>query len=561
LSGRVLVDGEVPPEILLVGARYEEEAPVGPIELNRAEAYAIAWERRLSGHAWETTLTDEQGGFQFVGLDPDWDLRLAVEAWYWAPEVPGANLFRAHNSPVELRLTSLPSLRGRVVQAGSREPVPGCIGASTIECTAGSRTSGLTTDEEGRFRVPLGGFPIQSAKLQLSSPGLGSLELDVPQVPDAGMDLGDLVLDPTTTVTLLVHDRNGQPIQGAHARRSSEPLGLRDTTDVHGIALLDVPVAGQQRVRIEALGFVAVEVDLDPSTVSAAKPLEVELAALPALRLRLDTKGIDYRGGLLVQLVCESAEPFREGLVRNAAPIQTELGAPSSPRQRSWPASDGVGPHTTLDYSLIPGEELLTIPGLDPAVPIRALLLDATGYILDECVVTPADLESGEPIALVLDRRPGGLRIRVEEVGGNSIPATLIVGTMSASTAISGSVAELYPLWAESVSVLARSPGFSPRQVTITVSEGAWHDEVIVLEPGRSLTIRAIDRQGKSVPVVATIVRMDGHNVGQHVHLSDGSARIDDLPNAPFELHVRVGDAWVVRRVSTGELEVVINAH
>ena len=197
-----------------------------------------------------------------------------------------------------LELTALPALRGRVIDAVSRLPLAGV----DVDCNVtfqDGRTSpsmNYSCEEDGSFHVPLrssdpeplwsgsGPWPtFRTIWLTLRRGGRSaSFQFDGSDLESPG-DVGTLEMAPGRSLSFVVLDQGGRPIEGAtaYAGDYSEPTNADGEGQLHEVG------SEVQEVSFGARGFGVIRRSLPRSL---EEPLEVELPAANILTIQVASK-------------------------------------------------------------------------------------------------------------------------------------------------------------------------------------------------------------------------------------------------------------------------------
>ncbi|MEQ1893132.1 MAG: carboxypeptidase-like regulatory domain-containing protein, partial [Planctomycetota bacterium] len=328
---------------------------------------------------------EERGKFSFGGLPLDWKGRLAVEQFTFL-DGTFAQFFDAPAEDLVLHLSARPQIVGRLLEPDG-SPAGGVEVTYEYARDNGTLMSSLTTLADGRLRIFGGGWG-ERATLALAADGgqRGWLHLETaPFEPAAGLDLGELMLEPTRARALGVRATDGSPITDACARiEVARPeIGCAGWTDAAGKATLFLPER-PCTVRVSAFGFADQVV-----TVAPAETLEFALEPLTILSLSLVGTELD-------SLALRSPQ---------AAFVWDPTDGPD------WEYQDDVGAWQWNERTpALHGEPwryrydlsqptTLTLVGLVPDQPFELELFDADGHSL---AVHTTRLAAGERAALTL---------------------------------------------------------------------------------------------------------------------------------------------------------------
>jgi len=351
----------------------------------------------------KTVQPEDEGRFVFGELAPSWSGKLVVSDFPFA----NGEFSLALDSPrpdLVLALHSGPAIVGRILDP-SGQPAERIEGGfqrrlgSTPEALNDITTGSFQCRADGRFRIRIiDHYDSGSLTLRVESEGVGYLRLETPVfTPAAGLDLGDLQLEPVRAVAFTAHDPNGSPIEGAFARIDGLPWSQRGaSTGADGKGSLTFAPDRSVDVRVSAPGFAdrVQRVPLEESAEFVLEPLAVldlQLAAplaAQAAKVRLTSD--------------RSAFVWDDhGDWDDVADVQVELGGIKF-NERLGPKADG-----RREYSFqhqYDGHYHLV--GLAPDVPVTVEVLDEQGRVLASDSVSVASqstakLALGDPNAPV----------------------------------------------------------------------------------------------------------------------------------------------------------------
>jgi RNA polymerase sigma-70 factor (ECF subfamily) len=169
------------------------------------------------------------GKFRFAGFPRPHSGTLQVPGYAFEDEIVRGG-FDDYAGEIALHVKNGPVLTARFLRPDGRTPIPlprGPMASSgSYECTAQSANRDmaqamamLQTDDEGRCRIPLPEGERVHARLLVEVDDVGRKVVEVPSFERAaGLDLGDIVLDPCVAMPFWVLDSNGGPIPGAWSK-------------------------------------------------------------------------------------------------------------------------------------------------------------------------------------------------------------------------------------------------------------------------------------------------------------------------------------------------------
>ena len=202
----------------------------------------------------------------------------------------GAALTSGQTREIDLAMLRCATVSGRILLAGSREPVAGAVVRAV---TAGEAKSGIgrrrrsaRSDAEGRF--VLRGVPAGEVRLRARKSGLHAIDAEeMPVVLAAGLQLTDqiVILSPGVSIEGRVFAPDGSPLSGALVGRVDLKNLGRGAPDLLNVARSD----GEGRYRLEGLPG-------DTQHLLLARHGEHGLPAQEAVRVGVhDLRGIDLR--------------------------------------------------------------------------------------------------------------------------------------------------------------------------------------------------------------------------------------------------------------------------
>ncbi|MCB9896564.1 MAG: hypothetical protein H6825_01045 [Planctomycetes bacterium] len=416
LSGRITLDGRAPGRPFAFQLSPAGEGWPGDFRF-RPPGDFDSWPRN-------PLLTDADGRFAVDGLPDDWtgELRPSGSLCELAPDTDAH--VAAGQRDVLVAFVTRACVSGRVVDA-ERRGVPACPldvtdeegkprapGADPHISSAGSRSTTIVTDAEGRFRIP---FQIGDKQLTLHAEhALGRLDWSGGPFPyGVPVDLGDLPLVAARDVTISVRDPDGRPVRGAVARR----LGNRvwsPPTDAEGQGLLRAVGEGDRAFEVVALHHERGEFEFPAPDEDA----HVDVVLQPSAWLTIDLdllEGVDRRL-LDVRIVCDGEvqrEPDLAPLDALPRAVRPEAAGPNAQAE----FEDGTR-WLTWERGSVPG----MLDDLRPGALLSLHVLDA----VDADVVPPRTLvvERGRAYdeRLRVDTPPVALDLRVLDPAGHPLP-------------------------------------------------------------------------------------------------------------------------------------------
>lgn len=539
VTGVVLVDGEPAPAGLLLGLSSPLQLPDGAPEALR-EQWSSLPPRLLE--------TDAAGRFVFDGLRPDWRGTLIMASSHWLlPDEAAAKEWRPRHLELErpqqdlvLRTTMLPTVRGRVVWDDNGEPVTsGYVGVDG-KC-AGERgaTGSAAIGPGGRFAVGLEpGAHEQLGWLDAASrPSMRSADVVVHAVPGgvpfrgtiADAALGselELRMQREPTTFFLVTDELGTPLAGAQVdvedstRTAADGRGWFRGTNVRY-------VGAEGRVVLPAVAQRGIGTEADP--------LVYVLPPANRLTVVVGAAAGSTAHGLEVRL--EGARKMSAG-GKGRSVLHDRFGQRLRSGGFTRTRSDGA-PELVETLSAIVGSDgRAEFHSLSPDLVCPLVVVEAAGSELARTeIVLPA---YGRRIEQHIDIGTSARRIRgrVTDERGQPLPKAdvslwhqdrVVRGSVRLKVRTDGSFESQGLHSSESLDLLVRVGGFAPvfLEGLTADRDGEFHE--IRLSPGRAVTIRVIDREGRPANVFA---QPEGFEFQQEIQqrVGPGALRWDNLP-------------------------------
>lgn len=368
LSGTILVDGRAPEwPLLLTLESATATAPDGSTLRTRSRPLQL------------TLQPEQRGEFAFRELAPEFHGRLVVSEYVLADGEPALTIV-APTRGLVLRLQSGPEIVGRIVSADGSALV-GLEGGYRLR--AGSAGEAASVERTRPFLCRAdGGFRFASETsgewaeltLRVESGLHGFLQHTPPHfVPAKGLDLGELVLEPTRTLAFTVRDPHGAPIAEAFAYVDGPQWAKRrPLTGADGSGELALVPQRPIDVRFAAFGFAERELRVEPGSVP-----EVVLEPLSVLTVSL-RGALPARAERLVLSAERSAFRWDESDWNDEALLQLELGRATPPRRRTPSTTE---PRFAYEFGLA-GAGVLELAGVTPGLVLTLEALDADGRVL-----------------------------------------------------------------------------------------------------------------------------------------------------------------------------------
>jgi RNA polymerase sigma-70 factor (ECF subfamily) len=547
VAGLVRVDGAAPRApvrvLLHIDGKFVDEAANPPV------AWEEAWEELSDSGAARDRIaahTDAEGRFRFDGITAGTPASLSADGYVLAGGPHSLDDVRAPRGDVVLDLVRLPSLRGRVVEAGGASPVVRATVMVAFDEEGdgqGSSENVVDADAHGRFEIPYPELASKLLSLNVSAAdGRGERDVEIPKPVPPQWDLGDVALETMRAVEFLVQDDAGHPVAGAVAVVPGRKKTTGAPSDAQGRGHVDLP-AHDTPFRVGARGYEPVDASLD-----AAAPVRVTLHAAARLVVSIDTGGDAIGGGMTLCLRAETG--MFAGAARELDEALVAAGAPSTQSTTFGP--DGC---TFAEFHL--PSSVIILDGLRPDVTLHVALVDAIGTVAaraDVCLAAAVNT----PIRLTpsLPPRPLGGIVR----GPDGAPVAMAQVTVAEDPPATGADAAPGTVWtgpdgrfgfdavcAARVRVLVQARGFVPVALRRGARDGG--EVAVELARGRRLLVRVIDAGGEPVSQAAVSAVCPGLENGkgsaatvQADELGDGAYAVDGLPAADVEIVATAGE-------------------
>jgi len=491
------------------------------------------------------------GEFVVDGLPPEWSGSLTIGRGLLLDDGTSTARVEKGQQSILLRAHSRPSIHGRLVTP-QQQPLPGAKGLYRVQCSSADSTSGLRTDEDGRFSVPLACGRTSHAYITLAVPEGWRWTTRLEAVPAEGLDLGDVFPEPCLDVPFACIDDGGNPIEGACARLASQVSVQSEPTDELGQGTFrELPLA-DARLVFTALGHAERVVTISPLAPGDLPRTLVVLERLPCLKLRVVEMDGRPAREVEVQLACSDPTPFlgRDG--RQADPVQQELGA-ASPSRRSATVEQGQA-RAVLTYHP-DSQGRIWIPGFIPRNGADVSVLDRSGSILRSFHLSEDRLEAREDLEVQLSTLARRLRVLVSDTEGEPVDRAIVQGATTGfsfgRTDIRGELV-IFPLYGDSVDVLIGKSGFSTSFVDGILLSDVESVHRVRLEPGRTLRLDARTASGQEIEVQNAWVRVGETVVGRGPEdVRKRPIVIEDLPAGVVSCLIRAGGRLFQREQDT----------
>lgn len=341
--------------------------------------------------------------------------------------------------PLELRVVEGGTIRGRVIEAATQEPVGGVILRATPESKSRRTLETTSSDEDGHFEfagVQTDSYTITPRLMNgFAKTGSSSRAVRVAVAPGEVIDGVDITLSRDITITGTVIDRDGKPFHGAEVRGDGGNIGWQDQTKSAEDGTFTLAgIKGECDVAVAAN---------TPALASENQDIHVPLEGVTGVIIKLD---IDRSGSIAGTLVDPHGNPVRADI---AAWGDTKL--PNVPGFTNT-ASDGrffirsliadryqilasVGhgqPYPVRTITLGPGQavrDLRLVFTAEGSSSISGKVLDASGGPVIASISSWRRVESGQgasrfPAGFAESRRDGAFEIAGLEEGVYELTAS-----------------------------------------------------------------------------------------------------------------------------------------
>jgi hypothetical protein len=510
-------------------------------------------------------LTGPGGSFRFSGLPPGWGAMFQVAGayrWELEADANGGPYVVAPASGVQLSLTRVAQVTGRVVAPGGEQPVPGALVRWTLASDAASTIENLTADEQGRFAIPLIKVPVTRLDLRLrDEEWSASLEISETAIDATyGADLGDLELVPVRRVSFRVTDASARPVEGAVAVADDTSGAKSRPTDQDGEAELRGLGASTHSMVVWAHRYLPTEVLLPEDLDRRVDVVLARAASLDVLVLLPDgepARNVQVRVST-EQALFERPDKMISGgisVMPEATAFEVGTTRPNSASFRSDTTSNTI---VVGSMNFSPDRDgQVTLSALRAGVPFELSVLDASGSVVwgpEELRIEPGETRE---VRAVLPFASVDLAVRVRDGDGRPVMGADVSVTArearSGETERTGSdgIAHFPDLYAGRVEVAVEKAGFADSVLPDTGLPPAGVPLDVILLPGLDLTVRLRDASGRSVAADKVWAVIGGRVVSRDETPAVGNAlpagdlfgslwTLHGLPAQPVTLRVRL---------------------
>ncbi|MEW6747810.1 MAG: sigma-70 family RNA polymerase sigma factor [Planctomycetota bacterium] len=539
ISGTVYLDGVPAREPVAVGlAPYESPDR----RVHFWDALKASVESRAFCTLQNAQLTGPNGSFLFSGLPDGWRGSLRFPECYQHERATEDLRVVAPATGVIVELSSYPRVTGRIVRAGSHDPVPSGRIEFAIAHPSSRYTGKLSADAEGCFEVPLR-RPVLSLSLDLFDPqNEAARRLELGEIDHRrDLDLGDVELHVARHISFIARDVHGQPVSGAIAALD-DGSARSLPTDADGRATIG-PVQPDVRVMtVHAHGYRSQPVPIARDRDS----IDVTLEASPLVTVTVRTPDGDLPKG--VELVVAAPSKLFESGGDTFPPddVVFELGMTQAMSMSTIHEGDAISGE--LVYPLKPGARI-TIADLRAGCPFTLELRDGVGSIVwrEELVLAAGERREVEA---VLSQRTRNLQGRVQDPQGNALPCISVLmqrpksqRVLSFTTDETGSFSG--GLFADHVDVLAFGDGYAPVHLENVAVPPEGVPLVLTMDEGLSVRVLIRDAEGREAPADAVWVEVNGRRINEQSGDEPRDPKsewiLEHLPETQLVLKAQVG--------------------
>lgn len=433
VAGWIIVDGGIPGEAIPVQLRSDRGFVDIEEDLGLSSEVMLRETREHGGsYAPEArTRTTTEGTFRIAGLPANWSgsVRWSSE-FRLRDQIEAESDFRPHSlhldrarRDVRIDVVRRPVLSGRVVDYpdGADDPVP--VSGALVEdeldygdVVADSLLKArATSDEEGRFRIPLLDLSIKGGGLYITSGDhVFSRRIEIePMELQGSTDLGDLALiepEERGLVRLLVQEEDGSPIAGAIAGTASDSP-ISEATDESGRTALRGVIPGESTIFVLAFGWETEWVQM-PSHLTG--DLVVTMRRGSTLELRIRSSDGEPAYGVVAR-IWSAENPCRA--MKSRIPLSTYRAAGCT-----WPHTVRPDDGTIAVRLNANPDGNITLNDVRAGVPLRMRIEGRFGATVHERAIPALKSEERRILDVDLPRRPLTLRGRVVDESGRPLP-------------------------------------------------------------------------------------------------------------------------------------------
>ncbi len=444
------------------------------------------------------------GRFRVGGLPADWSGSLELDAQFTFEEGSGTSSTTRLLSPsgtLTLNIKHTPGITFRVVDAGTRTPLPFARATTSFLSQSSVTTGARTADEHGRVTIYLPSPTLRSVDMTISAAdGRGARAVKVFENLTKWQDLGDLEIARSRQVAFVVRDTERRPVAGAVASIGENVTSKSAPTDQDGHGTMALSV-GDVHMNVAALGYATarvaipseadapIEVTLDTSNVLVVSVHDAAGAVPPGVQIRIGLSGKTYKDG--------SDFPDSAQIAAGASGVASGM-------------SDGS--HTVLLMNP-DAKGTVQLSNLQTASKFSVSAVDAIGGRLDSTeVVVP---ERGtHTVTLTVTQKPRIVRGWVRDEAGRPLAnASIMIFTEPSLATRSESAAdgrfELDRIYSDAASVRVEKAGYVPldrKDWRVPIGD---EETTFVMKAGRDVVLSVLDARGRPQAGVGVSVTVD----------------------------------------------------
>jgi RNA polymerase sigma factor (sigma-70 family) len=534
LSGRLLVDGLPPdPPVTL---RITTNHPI----LEHLDVPPEVWKLLAFGRLARAQ-TDAEGEFHFIGLDAAWKGMLIlpddiVREGRRVPEYGGPRIHvEGPRRGLLIRTESLPHITGRVLEADGGIPVAAAHVTCEISGAAGVRSRmEAHADADGRFELTLrGGSDFALAHIEFAGPegrGRRTLEFERADLPKT-LDVGDLELAHTRSVSFQAITTSGEPIAGARASAEDNPT-MSEPTDTQGKSTaFGLPVDASS-LELRARGYRVARVALaDPES-----DIVVTMHATNVLTILV----LDREGGPVkdasVRIQCDEPLFLETGTHKPDSLLRSQhVGRWRAARSRSQ------GPHILKADD----EGRISLQGVTSSADLQLQVIDLLGDVLiEQSIAALGKTEEREHTAQVdfaLHTLLGSIHDEKDQpVVGAEVVLIGDSGERLHSRANVDGDFRYEDLRASSVHFEVAKRGYAQLVFDDLALDGEPID--LILEHGHDVVVQVFDSAGNSVPGGrVAVTQTDSPATWNGNETATGRFEVNGLPGQVMHFSLHLG--------------------
>lgn len=546
--GKVFVNGLAPEESIDLSVRCDgtDGGLAGPPpELATLRGY-----NGFGGNPIFTIHTKKTGEFRIDGINERWSGSITPGHGYALKDgLEEVDVPRPQQDLV-IELTRTPAITGRLVDHATLQPVSAARGVCDLFGPTESTTMEVLCNDGGRFRITLPSPSVERAQITFRVDGIGQCTTLIGPVPDEGIELGDLLLNPARDIFFQIRKEDGKGLSGATAKvpdatgAESQPTG----EDGQGV-LRGLPVYTQS-IMFRAAGYEPIEHIVGPDQGIIQDPITVTLWRLPSLRVAIKDPTGTSMSDVNVVVISPDTIPFIGDKGKSRDVQQVDIGA-SLPSNKKLQGGDSTS--LRLEYQ-VDGSGIVFIPAFMPDTAFEVRVEDRASSVLETRIITPNMLNPWCDLEFIIAAPSCELQVIVKDSHGLAVPRTTILrrdGSARLAVTNSEGAASIGPLYGPSANLFISKQGFAPTLLNDVALYPPIVRAEVILNAGVTVQLRVHDGSGTPAVIENVRVRYGEVWVGKLV-ASDGHSEIQDLPEAPVEIWLLVGGLWLSRQHEVG---------